>query len=117
MLKLSKTYKDKINYYYSFKTQLESWPRAKLGSLVKARIMSQVDSSQYKNKNDHYHSFKTWFESRPEASPASRAGLIVNSGQCKDKNDYYHSFKTRLEGQLRQGLGHGSGKSTRIDLS
>jgi len=59
MLKVSKTYKDKINYYYSFKTQLEGWPRAKRGSLVKARIMSQVDSSQYKNKNGYYHNFKT----------------------------------------------------------
>jgi len=60
---------------------------------------------------------KIRFEGRPRARPASQAGLIVNSGQYKDKNDYYHSFKTRLGGRLRQGLGHGSGKSTRVDPS
>jgi hypothetical protein len=79
--------------------------------------MSQVDPSQCKNKSGYYHSFKIQFEGRPGARPASQAGLIVNSGQYKDKNDYYHNFKTRLGGRLRQGLGHGLEKSTRVDLS
>ena len=78
----------KINYYYSFKTQLEGNYGAKLESRVgltrvnlrikiiiivlqpdsgvdlgEACVMSRVhvDPSQYKKKNSFYHNFKTLF--------------------------------------------------------
>ena len=34
-----------------------------LGSLIEARVTSQIDLGQPKNKNDYYHNFKTQFES------------------------------------------------------
>ena len=47
---LTKTCKNKNNYYHSFKTQLGGW----LG----VRCVILIDPSQGNNKNNYYHSCK-----------------------------------------------------------
>jgi len=82
----SDQHKDKKFYYYSFKTQLRSQPRARPGSWIELTIYL----GQHKNKSDYYHSFKTQLEVRPK----SQVRLIIDPGQYKNKNNYYRSFKT-----------------------
>ena len=67
--------KDKISYYYSFKTQLGSLPWVKSRSLVGLTI----DLDQRKDKNNNYYSFKTRLGSQFGARPRLRARLPLTS--------------------------------------
>jgi len=105
-------YKNKSCYYNSFKIRLESRPRARFELWVGFII----DTSQYKDKNNCY-SFKTRLASQLEARFELWVGLIIETSQYKDKNGYYHSLKIYSKVEPRQGLGHGLGGSTRVDMS
>jgi hypothetical protein len=105
-------YKNKSCYYNSFKIRLESRPRARFELWVGFII----DTSQYKDKNNCY-SFKTRLASQLGARFELWVGLIIETSQYKNKNGYYHSLKIYSKVEPRQGLGHGLGGSTRVDMS
>jgi len=105
-------YKNKNCYYNSFKIRLESRPRARFELWVGFII----DTCQYKDKSDCY-SFKTRFASQLGARFELWVRLIIETSQYKDKSGYYHSLKIYSKVELRQGLGHGLGGSTRVDMS
>jgi hypothetical protein len=73
--------KDKISYYYSFKTQLGGLPWIRFRSLVGLTI----DLGQYKDKNNNYYSFKTRCESQSGAKPRLRARLPLTSVNIRIK--------------------------------
>jgi hypothetical protein len=63
-------FKDKSDYYHSFKTRLEGWPKTMFWSQVGLTI----DLSQHNDKNDYYYSFKTWLGNQPGARTRLRPG-------------------------------------------
>jgi hypothetical protein len=51
-------YKNKNDYYHSFKTLFGGRPEAKIGS----RVVLTIDPYQHKDTDDYYYSFKTLLE-------------------------------------------------------
>jgi hypothetical protein len=87
-------YKDKNNYYHSFKTLFGGRPEVK----IRSKVVLTIDPYQHKDIYDYYHSFKTLLEVNPKQGPGHEPGWStwVDSKQNKNKNDYYHSFKNWL---------------------
>jgi hypothetical protein len=105
-------YKNKNSYYNSFKTRLESRP----GTRFELWVGFIIDTSQYKDKSDCY-SFKTKLTSRLGVRFELWVGLIIETSQYKNKSSHYHSLKIYSRVESGQGLSHGLGGSTRVDMS
>jgi len=66
-------YKDKNNYYHSFKTLFGGRPEDK----IESRVVLTIDPYQHNDTNDYYYSLKPYLEVNPEQGLGHEPGWLT----------------------------------------